>query len=112
MPSNVDIGSLISSRFDAMAAVSVKRRESGGHVSDSLAKRLIRQRSRAVPPGRIPQQALMYEIAAATERTQNLVRMHETEDAPERAVLVGLERPAAEYGRACAPRGDLRAQRS
>ncbi len=91
MLSNVDIGSLISSRFDAMAAVSVKDGKAAamcvGFIGETLDQAKVTGPFR---PGRIPQQALMYEIAAATERTQNLVRMHETEDAPERAVLVGL----------------------
>lgn len=94
MLSDVDVGSLISSRFDAMAAVSVKDGKATamcvGFIGDALGEAKITGPFR---PGRIPQQALMHEIAVATERVQGLVRMHETEDAPEKAVLVGLNAP-------------------
>lgn len=94
MLSNVDVGSLLSSRFDAMAAIAVKEGKAtsmcAGFIGETLDQAKIAGPFR---PERIPQQALMHEIAAVTERTQRLVRLHETEDAPERAVLVGLNAP-------------------
>lgn len=91
MLSGVDVGSLISSRFDAMAAISVKNGRatamSVGFLGDTLDQAKIAGPFRI---NRIPQQALMHEIAAATERVSRLVRLKETEDAAERVVLVGL----------------------
>lgn len=91
MLSGVDVGSLISSRFDAMAAISVKNGRatamSVGFLGDALDQVKIAGSFRI---NRIPQQALMHEIAAATERVSRLVRLKETEDAAERVVLVGL----------------------
>lgn len=92
--SSVDVGSLLSSRFDAMAAIAVKEGKATamcvGFIGETLDQARIAGPFR---PGHIPQQALMHEIAAVTERIQQLVRLHETEDAPERAVLVGLNAP-------------------
>lgn len=91
MLSDVDIGSLISSRFDAMAAVAVRAGKAVsvciGFIGETL------EQAKIAGPfytKRIPQQALMHEIAAATERVARLVRVQETEDIPERTVLVGL----------------------
>lgn len=91
MLSDVDIGSLISSRFDAMAAVAIRAGKAVsvciGFIGETL------EQAKIAGPfytKRIPQQALMHEIAAATERVARLVRVQETEDIPERTVLVGL----------------------
>ncbi len=91
MLSEVDIGTLISTRFDAMAAISVRDGKAVslcvGYLGDELDQVKIAGPFRA---GRIPQQALMQEIAFTTERVAQLVSMHQTQDESERVVLVGL----------------------
>lgn len=94
MLSEVDIGTLISTRFDAMAAISVRNGKAAmmcvGFLGDALDQVKIAGPFRA---GRIPQQALMQEIAFATERVSRLVRMHDTQGEAERVLLVGLNAP-------------------
>ncbi|MEG2882003.1 MAG: GTPase HflX, partial [Christensenella sp.] len=91
MLSNVDIGSLISTRFDAMAAISVKNSKATamcvGFLGDKLDEVKLTGPFRL---HRIPQLALMQEVAAVTERVSELVSMKQTEQSIERVVLVGL----------------------
>ncbi|MEG0784414.1 MAG: GTPase HflX, partial [Christensenella sp.] len=91
MLSNVDVGSLISTRFDAMAAISVKNSKATamcvGFLGDKLDEVKLTGPFRL---HRIPQLALMQEVAAVTERVSELVSMKQTEQSIERVVLVGL----------------------
>lgn len=91
MLSDVDIGSLISSRFDAMAAISVKDGKATaicvGFLGDKLDEVKVAGPFRT---NRIPQQALMNEIGAVTERVSSLIELKETEKTVERVMLVGL----------------------
>ncbi len=95
MLSDVDVGSLISSRFDAMAAVSVRDGKpmamSVGFLGDKLDEAKIAGPFRV---RQIPQQALMAEVGAVTERVSKLVRFKETGETTERVVLVGLNAEA------------------
>lgn len=96
MLSDVDIGSLKSSKFDAMAAISVKDGRATamtvGFLGDKLDEVEIAGPFR---PGRIPQRALMNEIALATQRISALAAMKETGEETERVMLLGLNAPPA-----------------
>lgn len=91
MLSDVDIGSLKSSKFDAMAAISVKEGKATamcvGFLGDALDEVKIGGPFR---PGRIPQRALMNEIALATQRVSALIALKETGEEAERVMLLGL----------------------
>ncbi len=90
--SSVDLGTLISTRMDAMAAVGVT---AGGRVTglgaavigDDLTTPKMLGPYRV---GEIPLSELMGEITAATERVRRAVNLTETKNAIETAVLVGL----------------------
>ncbi len=92
MPSSVDIGTLLSSRLDAMAAVGVNAngRVTGlgvAVIGDSL------NSPKLLGPFRvkeIPMAGLMAEIELATLRVRQAVALTETKGADESAVLVGL----------------------
>ncbi|MEA5003295.1 MAG: GTPase HflX [Christensenella sp.] len=91
MLSDVDIGSLKSSKFDAMAAISVKEGKATamtvGFIGDKLDEVAIAGPFR---PGRIPQRALMNEIGIATQRVSALIALKETGEETERVMLLGL----------------------
>lgn len=89
--SSVDIGTLLSSRLDAMAALAVRDGEAkslqAGFVGETLDQPVLYG---PYPPYRIPQSYFMAEIERATVRVAEAVRLKETADARERAILVGV----------------------
>ena len=91
MLSSVDIGTLLSSRLDAMAALSVREGRPGslcaGIIGDALDAPAIYGPYRF---DRLPDAALLAEIERATRRVAELVRLADTEKRRERAMLVGL----------------------
>ncbi len=91
MLSDVDLSTLLSSRLDAMAAVSVHEGEAKhlcvGFIGDKLDKPVVYG---PFSKSRIPHRVLMNEIAGATRRVFAQIALHETEDARERAMLIGL----------------------
>ena len=91
MLSDVDVGTLISSRLDAMAAVACidgkARAISVGMIGESLGE------SAVYGPyyiSRIPQKQLMELISLTTSRVANMIRLADTGEKKERAMLVGL----------------------
>ncbi|MGI6664698.1 MAG: GTPase HflX [Christensenellaceae bacterium] len=89
--SDVDIGTLLSSRLDAMAAISVREGE-----AKSIHVAMIGQ-TLSSPVGfgpfyihRIPNAFLMEEIERATVRVVEEIRLSDTREAKERAILLGL----------------------
>ena len=95
--SSVDIGTLLSSRLDAMAALAVRDGEAkslqAGFVGETLEEPVLYG---PYPPYRIPQSYFMAEIERATVRVAEAVRLKETADARERAILVGVGASPAE----------------
>lgn len=91
MLSSVDIGTLLSSRLDAMAAVAVREERATGMcvgiIGESLTEHLLFGPFRR---GRIPGAALMAEIEKATQRVAEYIRLHTTEERKERVMLIGL----------------------
>lgn len=91
MLSDVDLATLLSSRMDAMAAVSVRGGEAKslyvGFVGDKLDKPVVYG---PFAKSRIPHRALIHEIAGATKRVFDQIALHKTQDAKERAILIGL----------------------
>jgi GTPase len=92
MPSSVDIGTLLSSRLDAMAAIGITKtgRVSGLGIA-VIGKDL--NTPKLLGPYKvkeIPIHALMQEIESATERVKQSVALTETKDMSENAILVGL----------------------
>ena len=89
--SSVDIGTLLSSRLDAMAALAVRDGEAkslqAGCVGETLDQPVLYG---PYPPYRIPQSYFMAEIERATVRVAEAVRLKETADARDRAILVGV----------------------
>ena len=89
--SNVDIGTLLSCRLDAMAAVSVKNGKASGIQVAYIGNKL--DEAKILGPFsifRFPNEALRYEIEEATKRVYSLVRVSETDSEKERAILVGV----------------------
>ncbi|MBQ4288987.1 MAG: GTPase HflX [Clostridia bacterium] len=87
--SSIDISTLLSSRLDAMAAISVKDGSAAGISVAYIGEQL----DRTVQFGpysiyRFPQELLIREIYNATRRVSELVRLQQTDDDSERAVLV------------------------
>lgn len=91
MLSDVDISTLLSSRMDAMAAVSVRDGKAKsvcvGFIGEKLDEPVVYG---PFAVSKIPDRALMLEIANATQRVSVQVSMHETGDIRERAMLIGL----------------------
>jgi GTP-binding protein HflX len=91
MLSEVDASTLLSSRLDAMAAVSVRDGQAKsicvGFVGEKPDETVIFGPFAA---GRIPHKHLMLEIAAATQRVAQQIALLETGDPREKAMLVGL----------------------
>ena len=91
MLSEVDVSTLLSSRLDAMAAVSVRDGEAKsiciGFIGEQTDETVI---FGPFATGRIPHRHLMAEIAAATQRVAQQIALHETGDRKEKALLVGL----------------------
>lgn len=91
MLSGVDISTLLSSRLDAMAAVSVREGMAKsicvGFIGEKLSEPVIYGPFAA---GRIPSRALMLEILNATQRVLSQIELFETEDIKEKAMLIGL----------------------
>ena len=91
MLSSVDIGTLLSSRLDAMAAVAVREERPVslcvGLIGESLTEHVLYGPFRC---DRIPGPALMGEIERATQRVAEYIRLHQTEERRERAMLIGL----------------------
>ena len=95
--SSVDIGTLLSSRLDAMAALAVRDGEAkslqAGFVGETLEEPVLYG---PYPPYRIPQSYFMAEIERATVRVAEAVRLKDTAAARERAILVGVGASPAE----------------
>lgn len=95
--SAVDIGTLLSSRLDAMAALAVRDGEAkslqAGFVGETLEEPVLYG---PYPPYRIPQSYFMAEIERATMRVAEAVRLKDTAAARERAILVGVGASPAE----------------
>jgi GTP-binding protein HflX len=89
--SEVDLGTLISTRLDAMAALGVKGESPDtlgvAYIADDLLKTL---EYGPFPVHKLPQRALMAEIALADKRVKELVAMKETEGYEEKAILIGV----------------------
>ena len=89
--SQVDIGTLLSSRLDSMAALAVRDGEAkslqAGFIGETLTEPVLYGPYHVA---RIPQAAFMAEIERATARVADLVRLQETSDQKERAILVGV----------------------
>ena len=90
--SSVDIGTLLSSRLDAMAAIGINAdgRVTGLGVSVIGENLKIPKHLGPFRLGEIPLRGLMGEIQAATERVRHAVSLTETKEDTETAVLVGL----------------------
>lgn len=91
MLSSVDKGTLISSRLDAMAAVSCSEGKAVqmcvGMIADKLSETVV------YGPffiNRIPQGPLMNQISVQTAKVAELIRLTETQEQKERAMLIGL----------------------
>lgn len=99
MLSEVDVSTLLSSRLDAMAAVSVRDSEAKsicvGFIGEKLDETVIFGPFSA---DRIPHKHLVLEIAAATQRVAQQIALHDTADQKEKAILIGLNstRPSME----------------
>lgn len=95
--SSVDIGTLLSSRLDAMAALAVREGQAkslqAGFVGETLEEPVLYG---PYPPYRIPQSYFMAEIERATMRVAEAVRLKDTAAARERAILVGVGASPAE----------------
>ena len=91
MLSGVDIHTLLSSRLDAMAAVNVKNGRPGsmcvGYIGEDLQTPAVYG---PINVRKLPNEALMAEIEAATQRVHELIALSETQEEQERAVLLGL----------------------
>ncbi|MBR6816824.1 MAG: GTPase HflX [Clostridia bacterium] len=89
--SQVDIGTLLSSRLDSMAALAVRDGEAkslqAGFIGETLTEPVLYGPYHVA---RIPQAAFMAEIERATARVADLVRLQETGNQKERAILVGV----------------------
>jgi len=92
MPSTVDLGTLLSSRLDAMAAIGITKdgRATGLGVSfidDRLDKYKLAGPFKVKD---IPIHGLMTEIEHATNRVRQAISLEETQNSVENAILVGL----------------------
>ncbi|MBQ9941898.1 MAG: peptidoglycan binding domain-containing protein, partial [Christensenellaceae bacterium] len=91
MLSGVDIGTLLSTRMDCMASLAVKdgkaKSLSAGFIGDQLDQAAV---TGPFPAVRIPGAALMAQIEAVTRKVAELIRLQDTGEEQERAVLVGL----------------------
>lgn len=89
--SDVDMGSLKSSKFDAMAAIAVRNAKPAamtvGFIGDTLDEIKL---TGPFHPLRLPQRALMAEISLATQRVSQAVALKETGEETERVMLLGL----------------------
>jgi len=90
--SDVDRGTLMSSRLDCMAALAVSAE---GHAKSLCAGFIGEKLSETVEYGpfavtRLPAEALMGEIERATARVNELIRLEDTGEKRERAMLIGL----------------------
>ncbi len=90
--SDVDIGTLLSTRLDAMAALAVRDGEakslSAAFIGEKLTEPAFFGPYHA---RRIPNTLLMEEIERATKRVADLVRLGDTGEKREKAILVGVE---------------------
>ena len=91
MLSDVDRGTLLSSRLDAMAAISVKDGNAMsiciGMIGDKLDETVFYGPYRT---NKVPNEALMTEIMLKTAKVAELVRLSETAEKKEKAILIGL----------------------
>lgn len=91
MLSDVDTGTLLSSRLDAMAAIAVKDEKPTaigiGMIGETLEEVSFYGPYRV---NRMPNAALMAEIARKTAVVAELVRLADTAEKKERAMLIGL----------------------
>ncbi len=91
MLSSVDTGTLLSSRLDAMAAVSCidgkAKAISVGMIGDSLTEAAV---FGPFHINRMPVKPLMDQIAYTTAKVAEMIRLADTEEKKERAMLIGL----------------------
>lgn len=91
MLSDVDTATLLSSRLDAMAALAVRGGEPKSLCAAFIGEKLDQfEMYGPFHVARIPHAFLMAEIMAATVRVAAEIELHETGDAREKAILVGL----------------------
>lgn len=91
MLSSVDVGTLLSSRLDSMAALSVKNGRPGSLCAGFIGKELDQYEMYGpFRADRIPGAALMAKIEAVTQQVAELVRLQATREERERAMLIGL----------------------
>ena len=90
--SSVDIGTLLSTRMDSMAALSVSQGKPkslcAGFIGEQLTEAQI---AGPFPAFRIPGAFLMAEIERTTIRVANLIRLQDTGSEREKAMLIGLD---------------------
>ena len=89
--SDVDVGTLLSSRLDAMAALAVREGEPKS-LSVAIIGETLREANFYGPFAtyRIPHAQLMQEIELATARVAEQVRLSDTKETKERAILIGV----------------------
>lgn len=89
--SSVDVGTLLSSRLDAMVAVAVRDGEPkslcAGFIGEALDAPVVFGPYKI---SKIPQKALCQEIRRATARVAEAIRLTNTEEQKEKAMLIGL----------------------
>lgn len=89
--SDVDIGTLLSARLDSMAAVAVRDGEPKSLCAAFIGKELSDiAYFGPYPLWEVPHAALMEEIESATQRVAENIRLKDTEEQQERAILVGV----------------------
>jgi GTPase len=92
MPSSVDIGTLLSSRLDAMAAIGITKDGRVTGLGVAFIDKEVDKYKLAGPfkVKQIPVHALMQEVENATDRVRRAIALIETKDMSENAILVGL----------------------
>jgi GTP-binding protein HflX len=101
--SSVDIGTLVSSRLDAMAALAVRNGHAGSLSISFIGEELTSTADFGpYPASRIPQRLLMQKLAETDRKVKELIAVKETEGFREKAILVGVnasEESMEELGR-------------
>ena len=89
--SSVDIGTLVSSRLDAMAALAVRNGYAGSLSVSFIGEELTSTADFGpYPISRIPQRLLMQKLAETDRKVKELIAVKETEGFREKAILVGV----------------------
>lgn len=92
--SSVDIGTLISSRLDAMAALSILNGQTGymsiSYIGEDLTSTM---EFGPFAVSKLPQSFLMQKLSEADRRVKELIALKETEGFAEKAILIGVNAP-------------------